>query len=125
MDSVELQQAADRIERQLTSPMVPLIVWAAIVGAFVYLSFLLRPGYRGDSLPYAMVLVAESYVVVQGLLTFWTILGSRFFNPRNFEYHRPKTGCLPRRSARARLRFCAAKILRLRGKSKCTCTTVR
>jgi cellulose synthase (UDP-forming) len=88
MDSVELQQSADRIERQLTSPMVPLIVWMAIVGAFVYLSFLLRPGYRGDSLPYAMVLVAESYVVIQGLLTFWTILGSRFFNPRNFEYHR-------------------------------------
>jgi len=87
MNSEELQRSANRLEQQLTSPMVPLIVWAAIVGAFVYLGFLLRPQYRGDTLPYTLVLIAETYVVLQGLLTFWTILGSRF-NPRNFEYHR-------------------------------------
>ncbi len=87
MNTEEVQRSANRIEQQLTSPMVPLIVWSAIVGAIIYLGFLLRPQYRGDTLPYIMVLVAETYVILQGLLTFWTILGSRF-NPRNFEYHR-------------------------------------
>lgn len=86
MNTEELQNSANRIEKQLTSPVVPLIVAAAVVGAFVYLSYLLRPAYRGDALPYAMALVAELYVISQGFLSFWTILSGRF-NPRNFEYH--------------------------------------
>lgn len=86
MNANEIQTSANRIEKQLTSPVVPLIVAAGIIGAFIYLSFLLQPQYRGDTLPYTMALVAELYIIAQGLLSFWTILGGRH-NPRNFEYH--------------------------------------
>lgn len=87
MSREEIQESVTRIERQLTSPIVPVIVAAAIIGAFIYMSYLLRPQYRGDALPYTMALIAELYVISQGFLSFWTILSGRF-NPRNFEYHR-------------------------------------
>ena len=87
MNRDEIERSANNIEKRLTSPIVPLIVAAAVVGAFVYLSYLLQQRYRGDALPYAMALVAELYVIGQGFLSFWTILSGRF-NPRNFEYHR-------------------------------------
>jgi len=87
MNSDEVERTTNSIERRLTSPLVPLIVTAAVAGAFVYLSYLLRQRYRGDTLPYTMVIIAEVYVIGQGFLSFWTILsGGR--NPRNFEYHR-------------------------------------
>jgi cellulose synthase (UDP-forming) len=86
MNTEEIQTSANHIERQLTSPMIPLIVAAAIIGAFVYMSFLLRPQFRGDTLPYLMAVTAELYVIAQGFLSFWTILSGRF-NPRGFEYH--------------------------------------
>ena len=87
MNSTDIEKSANQIERQLTSPIVPVIVAAAILGAFIYLSYLLKPQYRGDALPYTMALIAELYVIGQGFLSFWTILSGRF-NPRNFEYHR-------------------------------------
>lgn len=87
MATSDVQSSANRIEQQLTSPTVTLILAGATVGAFVYLSFLLRPAYRGDPLPYSLALAAELFVIMQGLLSFWTILSGRF-NPRNFEYHR-------------------------------------
>jgi cellulose synthase (UDP-forming) len=83
-DSIET--SANRIEQHLTSPTVTLILSVATVGAFIYLSYLLRPEYRGDPLPYTLALIAEVFVIIQGLLSFWTILSGRF-NPRNFEYH--------------------------------------
>jgi len=82
----ELQHSANRIEKQLTSPTVTLILTVATIGAFVYLSYLLQPAYRGDILPYTLALVAELFVIMQGLLSFWTILSGRS-NPRNYEYH--------------------------------------
>lgn len=91
MSADNLEASTNRIERQLTSPIVPVIVAAAILGAFVYLSFLLRPEYSGDILPYSMAIIAEVYIISQGLLTFWTILSGRV-NPRNFEYHRAQDG---------------------------------
>jgi cellulose synthase (UDP-forming) len=48
--------------------------------------FLLQPAYRGDLLPYAMVVGAESLLIIHGLISFWTILGGRS-DPRNFEFH--------------------------------------
>lgn len=33
-----------------------------------------------------LALIAEIFLIIQGLLSFWTILSGRF-NPRNFEYH--------------------------------------
>lgn len=87
MNSRELQASVNRIEKHLTSPTVSLILLAATAGAFIYLSYLIRPAYRGDPLPYSLAMVAELFVIMQGLLSFWTILSGRF-NPRNFEYHR-------------------------------------
>lgn len=81
-----LQRSANRIEKQLTSPTVTLILTAATIGAFIYLSYLLQPAYRGDPLPYTMALSAEIFIIIQGLLSFWTILSGRI-NPRNYEYH--------------------------------------
>jgi len=86
MDKREIEQATNHIEKRLTSPIVPLIVTAAVVGAFIYLNFLLRQRYRGDALPYIMAIAAELYILSQGFLAFWTILSGRS-NPRNFEYH--------------------------------------
>jgi len=87
MNNGDIEKEANNIQRRLTSPIVPLVVAAAIAGAFIYLSYLLRQRYRGDAVPYAMVLIAEFYVLSQGFLSFWTILSGRI-NPRNFEYHR-------------------------------------
>ena len=86
MGTGDVSNSANRIEKQLTSPTVTLILATATVGAFVYLSYLLKPEYRGDPLPYSLALVAELFVIFQGLLSFWTILSGRF-DPRNFEYH--------------------------------------
>ena len=82
----ELQNSANRIEKQLTSPTVTLILTIATFGAFIYLNYLLQPSYRGDPLPYTLAIVAEFFIITQGLLSFWTILSGRV-NPRNFEYH--------------------------------------
>lgn len=81
-----LQDSANRIEKQLTSPTVTLILTIATIGAFIYLNYLLQPAYRGDPLPYTLALTAEIFIIIQGLLSFWTILSGRT-NPRNFEYH--------------------------------------
>lgn len=81
-----LQVSASALEKQLTSPSVTFILATATVGAIVYMLFLLRPEYRGDLLPYFMVISAELFLIVHGILSFWTILSGRV-NPRNFEYH--------------------------------------
>lgn len=74
------------IEQRLRSPTVTLILGSAIIGALVYLTFLLQPSFRGDPLPYFMAIIAEFFLITQGALSFWTILSGRS-NPRHFEYH--------------------------------------
>ena len=91
MNSNDLQISANKIEKNLTSPIVPLIVGAAIIGGIAYLLFLLKPAYRGDALPYGLALFAEIFIIIQGFLSFWTILSGRQ-DPRNFEYHRAQDG---------------------------------
>lgn len=81
-----IQQSANRIERQVKSPSVSLILFLASIGAVIYLTYLLQPDFRGDPLPYTLVLVAETFIIFQGLMAFWTILSGRF-NPRTYEYH--------------------------------------
>lgn len=58
----------------------------SIIGAIVYLIFLLQPDYRGDILPYSIVLTSEIFLIIVGLLSFWTIISGRI-NPRMFGYH--------------------------------------
>jgi cellulose synthase (UDP-forming) len=86
IEKESLQNSANRIEKQLTSPTVTLILTGATIGAFIYLNYLLQPAYRGDPLPYTLALVSEIFIITQGLLSFWTILSGRM-NPRNYEYH--------------------------------------
>lgn len=82
----DLQQAANRIERQIKSPSVTLILFLASVGALIYLGYLIKPEFRGDLLPYTLALIAEIFIIFQGLMAFWTILSGRY-NPRGYEYH--------------------------------------
>ena len=82
----DLQQSANRIERQAKSPSVTLILLIASIGAIIYLGYLLTPQFRGDPLPYTLALTAEIFIIFQGLMAFWTILSGRF-NPRGYEYH--------------------------------------
>lgn len=74
------------LERYLNSPTVTILLMASTIGAIIYMIFLLQPAYRGDWLPYLMVVGAESLLIVHGLISFWTILGGRT-DPRNFEFH--------------------------------------
>jgi cellulose synthase (UDP-forming) len=81
-----LQLNAALLEKQLTSPTVTFILASATVGAIMYMVFLVQPAYRGDLLPYVMVITAELFLITHGILSFWTVLSGRF-NPRHFAYH--------------------------------------
>lgn len=68
------------------SPSLVLLVLLAAAGIVVYAAFLLNPANRGDWLPYALVIVAETILVVHALLAMWTVL-SAAWNPRGFTFH--------------------------------------
>lgn len=74
------------IEQRLSSPTVSFFLGTSIIGAIVYLYFLLQPSFRGDLLPYGMAIIAEFFLISQAVLSFWTILSGRS-NPRHYEYH--------------------------------------
>jgi len=74
------------LEKHSTSPTLTVLLGLAIIGAMVYMAFLLRPDYRGDILPYTLVIVSEVFFIIYGIISFWTILSGRS-NPRNFGYH--------------------------------------
>ncbi len=68
------------------SPSLVMLVLIATVGILAYAGFLLNPASRGDWLPYSMVILAESVLIAQALLSMWTILsGSQ--DPRDFAFH--------------------------------------
>jgi len=79
-------QEAVHLEKHLTSPSVTVVLFASIIGAIIYMIFLLQPDYRGDALPYTIVLTSEIFLIIIGILSFWTILSGRL-NPRQFGYH--------------------------------------
>lgn len=71
------------------SPSLVVLVLVALAGVVAYAAFLLNPANRGDPLPYALVLTAEIILIVQALLSMWTILpGSQ--DPRNFSFHQAR-----------------------------------
>ncbi|MFP7760057.1 glycosyltransferase [Marisediminicola sp. LYQ134] len=71
------------------SPSMVMLVLAATIGILAYANFLLNPASRGDWLPYTMVIVAETVLIGQALLSMWTILsGSQ--DPRDFAFHYAK-----------------------------------
>jgi cellulose synthase (UDP-forming) len=63
-----------------------LLVLVSTLGILLYGQFLLNPANRGDLLPYVMVIVAEAILVIQALLSMWTIL-SGGGDPRDFDFH--------------------------------------
>lgn len=85
-DTSGITAEVTQLEKQLTSPTVALILAGTIIGGCVYMAYLLRPEYRGDLLPYTMAVAAELYLILQAILSFWTILSGKS-SPRNFEYH--------------------------------------
>ncbi len=77
-----------------TSALFILVSVIATLGVAAYTLFLLNPAARGDWLPYALVLVAETVLIAQALLSMWTILASGY-EPRTFAYHEAKRTLLP------------------------------
>lgn len=72
------------------SPSLVMLVLLATIGILAYATFLLNPASRGDWLPYTMVIIAESVLIAQALLSMWTILsGSQ--DPRDFRFHYAKS----------------------------------
>ncbi|HEY6688573.1 MAG TPA: hypothetical protein VI094_20455, partial [Propionibacteriaceae bacterium] len=64
------------------SPVMILISLIATLGILLYAQFLLNPANRGDFLPYALVIIAETILITHALLAMWTIL-SGAKNPRD------------------------------------------
>jgi cellulose synthase (UDP-forming) len=83
-----------RIEGGETSALFVLVSVVATLGVVAYSLFLLNPDNRGDFLPYSLVLIAETILVVQALLSMWTILASGY-DPRDFPYHEAKRLLMP------------------------------
>ncbi len=79
-----------------TSALFVLVSVIATLGVVAYSIFLLDPAHRGDPLPYTLVIVAESVLVMQALLSMWTILSSGY-EPRDFAYHEAKRTLIPAR----------------------------
>jgi cellulose synthase (UDP-forming) len=84
----DAQVLTDRRARVSTdySPVMILLTVIAALGVLLYSSFLLNPANRGDWLPYSMVIVAESLLIIQALLAMWTIL-SGASSPRDYAYY--------------------------------------
>jgi cellulose synthase (UDP-forming) len=80
-----------RTEGRAHSPFMVLLVLACTMGILLYGQFLLNPANRGDLLPYTAVIVAEAVLVLQALLSMWTIL-SGGQNPRDFDFHSTQDG---------------------------------
>ncbi|WP_258371633.1 cellulose synthase catalytic subunit [Curtobacterium sp. MCBD17_023] len=82
----EQPAAARNRDTRAHSPVMVLIVLLATLGVVTYAVFLLNPANRGDFLPYGLVIIAESVLVGQSLLSMWTIL-SGGTDPRDFAFH--------------------------------------
>ena len=73
------------------SPSLMMLVLIASVGVLLYASFLFKPSNHGDLLPYVLVVVAETCLIAQALMSLWTILSSGY-DPRDFSFHHARRG---------------------------------
>lgn len=62
-----------------------LLLLIGAVGAGYYLTYLLNPANRGDLVPYILVLLAETTIIFQAFMAYWTILAGNY-NPKDFQY---------------------------------------
>ena len=82
------------------SPVMILISLIATLGILLYAQFLLNPDNRGDFLPYALVIAAETVLITHALLSMWTILaGAR--SPRGFPFHDAQQKLFDNKAVRA------------------------
>lgn len=63
--------------RETYSPVMILLTTIATLGILFYGWFLFSPGHRGDLLPWLLVIVSESILVLHALAGMWTILAGR------------------------------------------------
>lgn len=83
----DIAPLARKVENSaVESPTLLLFVLVAALGVLAYTAFLLNPANRGDWLPYGIVITAELILVVQALVSMWTIL-SGGQDPRTFAFH--------------------------------------
>jgi cellulose synthase (UDP-forming) len=83
------------------SPVMILISLIATLGILLYAQFLLNPANRGDFLPYALVITAETILITHALLAMWTIL-SGAKSPRDFAFHESQSAIFDKRAIKAR-----------------------
>jgi len=74
------------ISKHRNSPTLMMLVLIAALGAIFYASFIFNPENKGDVLPFTLVLIAETFLIVQVLLSLWTILAASD-DPRPFKFH--------------------------------------
>jgi cellulose synthase (UDP-forming) len=93
--SGDARAALERRARTETvySPIVILLTALAAVGIVLYSWFLLDPGNRGDLLPWSMVIVAETVLISQALVSMWTILAGAA-SPRDYAFHAARDALL-------------------------------
>jgi cellulose synthase (UDP-forming) len=76
-------------ELDVRSPSMTMLVLLATLGVLLYASFLLNPANSGDLLPWLIVVVAETIMMAQVMLSLWTQL-SASHDPRDFEFRTAK-----------------------------------
>lgn len=72
------------------SPSLMMLVLIASLGVLLYASFLFKPSNHGDLLPFTLVVVAETCLIAQALMSLWTILSSGY-DPRDFSFHQARS----------------------------------
>jgi cellulose synthase (UDP-forming) len=65
-----------------------LVILSVIAGIF-YLRLLFNPQYRGQIIPYVLVVVSEVYIVSQVLMACWTILSGNH-DPKDSNYYKTR-----------------------------------
>jgi cellulose synthase (UDP-forming) len=68
------------------SPSLMMIVLVAAIGVLLYTVFLFDFSHRGHWAAYLLVVVAESFIILQALISLWTILSSGY-DPRDFRFN--------------------------------------
>ena len=86
----ESRESDDRRRGARDSPSLMMLVLVATIGVLLYTTFLFDFSNRGNWIPYLIVLTAESVIILQALLSLWTILSSGH-NPRGYRFHNAQT----------------------------------
>jgi cellulose synthase (UDP-forming) len=84
------RESDDRRRGARDSPSLMMLVLVATIGVLLYTTFLFDFSNRGNWIPYLIVLTAESVIILQALISLWTILSSGH-NPRGYRFHNAQT----------------------------------